>query len=175
MTDNDLLWQEKWSRSSFAPVVSNFYEVVSSYSKIRRCSLFGSDQDPLSSIWMASLSEAAGDCFREGLRILDYGCGVGRYCNFLAERLDRFEYYGIEKRGSSFRHGEQSIRVANRIFRKDPRAEFGFIESTLEIEAVARVDLVLLGSIFTHVSVAEVDRILTKIAPVLDRGGRIVF
>lgn len=175
MNDRDRLWQEKWSRSSFASPVSDFSAVVSRYSKLRKFSLFGSDEEPLSSIWMASLSEAVGEHFREGFRVLDYGCGAGRYCNFLAQRLNKFEYYGVEKRGSAFRHGEKSIRVANRMFRHDRRAQFGFIDSAVEAAAIDKVGVVVLGSVFTHVDINEVDRILAKLTPVVDRGGKVVF
>ena len=37
--------------------------------------LFGTDEEPSSSLWMASLSEAMGESFREGMAVLDYGCG----------------------------------------------------------------------------------------------------
>ena len=175
MNDSDHLWKEKWSRSLFKPEARDFHSIVSKYSETRNFLLFGSDEEPLSSIWLASLSEAAGDYFREGLKVFDYGCGAGRYCNFLEQRLESFEYYGVEKRGSSFRHGEKSIRVANRIFRHDRRARFGFIGSRLEKEAIENVDVVILGSIFTHVDFREVRHILAKLRPVIERGGKVVF
>jgi SAM-dependent methyltransferase len=172
---SDQLWQEKWSRTWFDSACPDFHNVVSHYAAARSFLLFGCDAEPLSSIWCACLSEAMGPRFREGLRILDYGCGAGRYCNFLSQRLKHFEYFGVEKRGSTFRHGEKSIRVANKIFRHDRRARFGLIDSQLEIEAIASVEVVILGSIFTHVDLREVRHVVNKLRPVIERGGRIVF
>ena len=175
MNDRDHLWIEKWSRNPFKPAARDFHGIVSKYSAVRNFSLSGSDEEPFSSIWLASLSEAAGQHFREGLRVLDYGCGAGRYCDFLDQRLENFGYYGVEKRGSSLRHGEKSIRVATRIFRHDRRARFGFIGSRLEEEAIRNVDVVVLGSIFTHLDFREVRQILAKLRPVIERGGTVVF
>jgi SAM-dependent methyltransferase len=175
MNDSDHQWKEKWSRNLFKPAARDFHSIVSKYSEARNFSLFGSDEEPLSSVWLASLSEAAGDYFREGLKVFDYGCGAGRYCNFLEQRLESFQYYGVEKRGSSCRHGEKSILVANGIFRHDRRARFGFIGSRLEEEAIENVDVVILGSIFTHVDFREVRHILARLRPVIERGGKVVF
>lgn len=86
-----------------------------------------------------------------------------------------FEYYGLERPGSASQHGEKSIKIARKPFRWDGRARFDLIGSPLESKALARVDNVVLGSIFTHVDFGELRRILEKFQPIVARGGKVVF
>jgi SAM-dependent methyltransferase len=116
-----------------------------------------------------------GNSFREGLIVLDYGCGAGRYAQFLRQRLKTFQYYGLEKQGSAFRHGEKSIKIARKLFRWDGRVKFDLIGSRLEATALAQSEVVVLGSIFTHVDSEELEHVLKKLQPVVTRGGKIVF
>ena len=171
----DPRWSEKWSTRPFSSWPRNFRRSLRLHGGFRLVAMYGTDTEPYSSVWLASLSEALGESFAEGMRVLDYGCGVGRYAHFLAQRLADFEYFGVEKGGSRYRHGERSVRATERIFRHDGRATFGLIGSDVEEEAVGQVDTVVLGSIFTHVDQDEVSRMLAKLEPVLDRGGKIVF
>src|SRR5207248_2040734 len=130
--------------------------------------------EPGSSLWLASLSEAMDESFRAGMTVLDYGCGAGRYAHFLRQRLKGFRYFGLEKPGSTFKHGEKSIKIARRLFRWVPRIRFDLIGSRLESVALERADLVVLGSVFTHVDLDEMQLILRKLQPVIARGGKIV-
>ena len=174
MNINDTLWVTKWSKKRFHQPVTGLYRAVLKrfFSKLES---YGSAEEPLSSIWLSSLSEAMGDFFREGMKVLDYGCGAGRYCDFLGDRLKKFIYYGVEKPGSTFQHGEQSIKFAKRFFWLNHHAKFGYIGSPTEAEAISNVDVVVLGSVFTHVDFEELRRILKKLEPVIKRGGIIVF
>jgi cyclopropane fatty-acyl-phospholipid synthase-like methyltransferase len=124
---------------------------------------------------MASLSEAMGESFREGMAVLDYGCGAGRYAQFFRQRLKRFEYYGLEKPGSSYQHGEKSIKTARKLFRWDRRVRFDLIGSPLESKAIARASVAVLGSIFTHVDFDELQSILKKLQQIISSGGKVVF
>jgi hypothetical protein len=110
-------WIDKWSKITFTPRLKDFEGAVHKYAKSKGFSLFGSDKEPESSLWLASLSEAMGDTFREGMSVLDYGCGACRYAQFLRQRLSTFHYYGLEKAGSANRHGEKAIKVARKLFR----------------------------------------------------------
>jgi len=134
---------------------------------------FGSDVEPDSSVWLASLSEALGEVFQEGIRILDYGCGNARYCNFLSERLANFTYYGIEPPGSSV--SENAIMRASLAYGHKPYVKLGFIGDAVEQEALTNVNVVILGSIFTHLLFDKFEEICDKFRPVLARGGRVVF
>ncbi len=171
----DPLWTEKWSRINFTPRLRDFSAAVRTNAAAKNLCLFGTDEEPGSSLWLASLSEAAGESFREEIAVLDYGCGAGRYAQFLRQRLRSFEYYGLEKPGSALQHGEKSIETARKLFRWDRRIRFNLIGSRLEAKALSRVSLVVLGSIFTHVDFDELRHILQKMRRVLSRGGKVVF
>jgi SAM-dependent methyltransferase len=171
----DPLWIDKWSKTPFTPRPLDFSAAIRKYAEGKDDCLFGSDQEPGSSLWLGSLSEAMGESFREGMTVLDYGCGAGRYAHFLRQRLKRFRYFGLEKPGSTFKHGEKSIKIARRLFRWAPGVRIDLIGSRLEADALARADVVVLGSVFTHVDLDELQLILRKLQPVVARGGRIVF
>jgi hypothetical protein len=175
MLITDQLWTEKWSKINFMPRLRNYYGAVSREAEAKKFQLFGTDEEPDSSVWMASLAEAMGNSFCEGMSILDYGSGAGRFAQFLRQRIRRFEYYGLEKPGSSFQHGEKSIKAGRKLFRWDRRIRFDLIGSRLESKALARVSVVVLASVFTHVDFGEMQRILTKFKPLIARGGKVVF
>jgi SAM-dependent methyltransferase len=136
---------------------------------------FGTDQEPQSTILLTIFSEAMRDSFKEKMKILDYGCGSGRYCNFLSQRISDFEYFGLEKPNSSTLWGEQAIRVALSHFAQDIRVNFGFIDTPLEKKAIENCDVVLLLSVFTHTSILETHRIIEKLLPLVLNGGKIIF
>src|SRR6266705_4055045 len=125
----DPLWTEKWSQIKFTPRLRDFSAAIRAAAAADDFGLFGSDEEPGSSLWLASLSEAMGTSFREGLTDLDYGCGAGRYAQFLRQRLKRFAYDGLERPGSDFRHGEKALAAARKLFRFDRRVRFGLIGS----------------------------------------------
>lgn len=170
----DRLWQDKWSKTRFTPSPLDFSAEVRKLAERNHHMLFGTDDEPGSSIWMASLSEAMGRSFREGMTVLDYGCGAGRYAHFLRQRLKNFKYYGLEKPGGEIRHGEQAIASGREIFQGDGRIVFGLLGEQLEAEAIERAGVVLLASIFTHIDLGEMERILLTLRPVTTRGGKIV-
>jgi len=172
---SDARWAEKWSKVRFSSPLQSFSAAVSRRAALLGFEGFGTDDEPGSSLWLASLSEAMGASFREGINILDYGCGAGRYAEFLRQRLEHFGYFGLEKPGSSFQHGEKSVAAAEDIFNGDNRISFGLIGSAFEASALARADVVVLGSIFTHVDFEELKLILEKFEPIVRRGGKVVF
>jgi hypothetical protein len=175
MLPTDSSWTDKWSPVKFVPRLRDFYQAVSKEAEAKKFQLFGTDAEPGSSIWLASLSEAMGDSFREGMNVLDYGSGAGRYAQFLRQRLKKFRYYGLEKPGSNVQHGEKSMKAGRKLFRWDRRIRFNLIGSQLEATALARASVVLLGSIFTHVDFSEMQDILKKFKPLVARGGKVVF
>jgi SAM-dependent methyltransferase len=171
----DPLWTEKWSKVAFTPPIQDFTAAVRKLSEKHGFQPFGEEDEPGSSLWLASLSEAMGDSFREGMIVLDYGCGAGRYAQFLRQRLTRFSYYGLEKPGSVVQHGERSIEAARELFEGDERAAFSLIGSPLETNALERADVAVLGSIFTHVDFDELKNILYKLEPIVARRGKVAF
>lgn len=166
MEFTDSLWKEKWSVTKYNPIVGG-----------QIGGWWGDDQEPNSSRWMASLSEAMGDGFKEGVCVLDYGCGCARYANFLSERLEDFTYYGLEMNVDNGKEscGVNAIKLAQSYFGKDKRIHLGFIEDEIEKEAFEKCDIILLGSVFTHIPIEEIEKINKKCMGTIDRGGIVVF
>lgn len=131
---------------------------------------FGSDEEPYSSLWMASLSAAMGSRFAEGMRVLDYGCGAGRYCNFLSGRLKEFTYYGVEPRDAQNIDGVSTLEIAKHWFGKEPRAKFDAIEDIDLADVLTHTDVVLLGSVFTHLLFEHATQIFDTLKSILDHG-----
>ena len=175
MQPSDPRWTGRWSKVHFSSPLQNFSSAVSKRAAELGFGGFGTDDEPESSLWLASLSEAIGERFCENSYFLDYGCGAGRYAEFLRRRLKHFGYFGLEKSGSDFQHGEKSLAAGKEIFHGDDRIRFGVIGSAFEANAFARADVVVLGSILTHVDLEELKRIFEKCEPVVQRGGKVVF
>lgn len=114
-------------------------------------------------------TESMGDFFKEGMKILDYGCGYAGYANFMSVYLKDFLYYGIEPKTSS--RAELILDRQN----VDKRVKLGLIGSDIEKEAYKVCDVILLDSIFTHLVFEDFEEIMDKFKPVLDRDGIVVF
>lgn len=149
-----------------------------SYPPVKK--IWGSDKEPLSSLWLASLSEAMGEHFGDEMIVLDYGCGRGRYGNFLGRRLSNFTYYGLEREGQSSKAISWLMEETSEL----ENVHFGFIGSDLEDEALGKANVVVLGNIFTHLlfQCKEESKhgdsfvtICNKFMPLVERGGVVVF
>lgn len=132
----------------------------------------GADTEPQSSLWMAYLSEGVGEHFQEGITVLDYGCGAARYANFLSGRLKEFTYYGVEPSNTQVGYWDSrnAIEVAREKLGHDPRVRLGHVGTELETEAIAKANVAVLGSVFTHIRIEQSLAILDKLSPILDRG-----
>lgn len=139
----DSLWINKWSIEPFERKISRHDERAKQFGIGR----LGCPMEPKSSLWCASLSEAMGPYFGEKMILTDFGCGKGRYCNFLTGHLYDFQYYGLEPSNG---YGPKNIVEARRLLGADERWEFGRLGSILEIEALEFSRVILLGSVFTH-------------------------
>jgi hypothetical protein len=166
MQPTDALWTEKWRHTPHPRIVEGRVPDIGSV---------GCDDEPLSSLWCACLAEAMGSHYREGMAVLDYGCGYGRFFNFLSGRLRTFRYYGLEVEGAPSGHGDACLAYLDRCFAADGRGRFSAVESALEREAIGTVNVVLLGSVFTHMDQEHLDRTFRKFLPVIERGGAVVF
>lgn len=163
---DDELWTQKWSHTPFDKVVAT---------RVPDVGAVGCDDEPVSSVWCAALAEAIGEHYREGMTLLDYGCGYGRMFNFLTGRLRDFTYYGLEVEGAATGHGERCLRYAIDTFGSDGRAVFGFSDSEVETRAIEESEIVLLGSVFTHMAHERFQSVFSRFDPVLERGGAVVF
>ena len=158
MKSNNPQWINKWANKKCSRPYPDFY--IHGY---------GSDSEPMTSYWMASLLNPMGDQFKEGVAILDYGCGGARLFNFIAGYLKNFNYIGAEPRGS------KELKIARAFFEDDPRALFITCESAIMSKVVLSCDVVILGSIFTHLLAEKCESILKSLWPVVDNGGMIIF
>ncbi len=133
----------------------------------------GSDWEPDSTKWCnALLRDGAGVKFRNGLHVIDWGCGYGRFYNWLSSKLERFYYYGFEPTGTT--NGDILINMCKEIYTGN--CEFGVIEDIEFVNrAVAKSDVVILGSIFTHITIENANEIIKTFKPLLNNGGYIVF
>jgi len=103
---------------------------------------------------------------RDGMSMIDFGCGSGRLAWALGREPIRIDYYGIDI--------EQ--RLLDYAKTKSP-AHFRFaLNLALHIPAAdASVDLVCAFSVFTHLQHTETYLYLNDIRRVLRPGGRLVF
>lgn len=126
----------------------------------------GSKRKELS--WIKSITDAMGDSFREGVRILDWGCGAGRLANWISKEVQDFEYLGIDIRTP---FGEQSIEAARSWLGRDPRVEFSYVDE-FDFDNGIEWDVVVLASVLTHIEPAQG---LTLLGDLITIAPKIVF
>ena len=163
---DDPQWQT-WSQERYPPIA------VPTWTQT-----YGSGDEPLSSLWCASLAHGFGPRFAEGVKVLDYGCGGARFANFLSRRLLDFVYIGVEPPNGSplDNHTCTNLQLCEATFGHDSRVRFGTIGSDLEAEAIERIaDVIVAGSIFTHLPFSAFREIVGKFQSALQRGGDFVF
>ena len=93
MEFNSDLWIKKWVVEYYSPIVLEYD---------KKGIIVGTDPEPRVSLCLASFAEAMGDKYKEGMRVLDYGCGSARFSNFLSKRLKEFYYIGLERMESDW-------------------------------------------------------------------------
>ena len=164
MKQNTEEWTNIWSIENYQPIAETWVSVG-----------HGTDEEPAQSLLLSAFSSAMREKYGEGMKILDYGCGTGRYANFLSKRLKDFQYIGLEKANSTQAWGEISVRDGLINAGHDDRFRLGFTESMLETKAIDECNVVLLLSVFTHTTIEETYRIILKLLPIVNRGGKIVF
>jgi SAM-dependent methyltransferase len=116
--------------------------------------------------------EAIGSHLRDGIALLDYGSGPGRFANYLSERVEQFRYWGIEQ-ATPF--GQYSTDYAISLFGSDHRLRFGVAGSAEDQEAREQADVVVLSSVFTHLDFTMYETLMAEFEPILSRGGIVVF
>ena len=117
-------------------------------------------------------ADAMGSSFKEGMKVLDYGCGFGDFGWYMENQLKDFTYYGVEPHG---RYGDSCLSKAKDNHGDNPRMSFGYIGEDLEAKAIEDVNVALLLSIFTHLGIDRTEQIMMKLLPIVERGGIIVF
>jgi len=147
-------WDEYWIKTKNVPLVGN--PSLGLYG--------GTNSEPLATIGMTAFLDAVKDKFVEGFSVLDYGCGAGILINPISERLNNFTYYGLEPIGGN---GPERINIGKEFF-IDSRVNFGFIESDFDGVIKNKIDSIILISIFTHLSIEDINSTLDKLTKVFE-------
>ena len=129
-------WNTYWNETHHAPVITTPLSAMYG----------GTNTEPLASIGMSCFLDAVREDFKEGYKVLDYGCGAGILGNFISARLQNFTYYGLEP---DTQHGHERIGLAKQ-YLTDKRFTFGYIETDFSVVSKQKLDSVILISIFTH-------------------------
>lgn len=98
-------------------------------------------------------------------RILDFGCGYGRVLRFLAAAWPEAEVYGTDMDAEGL--GFCTHHFSCYGFRTDLENGPRWVKP--------RFDLIWVGSVFTHLGVADCQRLIRHLAEFLAPGGLVVF
>ena len=137
----------------------------------------GSDEEPYSTEWCKCLSKGRRD--KTSYRIIDWGCGYGRFLiHIIKGGIRDARYYGFELRGKT--HGELLINFCQENYsHKDIERysiKFGHVDNEELIEdAKNNCTTMLLGSVFTHLNVESSIAILERFDDFIVSGGEIIF
>ena len=121
--------------------------------------------------WLRNLFQAAE--LEENDHVFDYGCGNARLANFMSTRLVNFTYYGLEMNTG---HGRFHDENAKRWLGADPRITLGYLDDESAFQdALVSSNVVILGSVISHLGVDDAMVVFRRLKSVLHRCGRIVF
>jgi SAM-dependent methyltransferase len=141
-------WHDYWKNEPSTPIHPNPPKEIYN----------GTREEPAASMCLATFMEPIKNKFKDGFKILDYGCGQGALANFISKRLDNFKYIGLEP---NYEWGNIKLETARQYF-SDDRVEFGYCEDILDYKD-SGVDAIMLLSIFTHLDEAQVTSILDNL------------
>ncbi len=108
----------------------------------------GSRIEPFNTQWLTGQVKAFGPHFKEGLRLLDYGCGICRFANFASQFLKDFTYVGLELNN---KHGNRCKDMMQKHLGHDPRLTFDFVDNLDKY--IDNLNIALFGSVFTHTTI----------------------
>lgn len=146
-------WNEYWVNTKYKPLYQNPPAEVYG----------GTNFEPLASIGMSCFTDAIRTQFKEGITVIDYGCGAGILANFISERLENFNYFGLEP---STGWGPNRINLGRHYF-NDPRVTFGYTDIDFKsIIETHKVDSIILISVFTHLIIEDIYKILDELREV---------
>lgn len=107
---------------------------------------------------------ASGRKFSDVRRCLDFGCGYGRILRQLCERIPARWITAMDLDPVAVRFCRNEFGVRTRISSRH-----------IDDLRLASYDLIWVGSVFTHLPPADVDRLLEKLGGALSPGGVLVF
>jgi cyclopropane fatty-acyl-phospholipid synthase-like methyltransferase len=132
----------------------------------------GSDFNPWSDKWCDVLLSNTG-LFKNGMKLIDWGCGYGRVYMYLNKHFTDFTYYGFELPGEY--NGNILIETARKKYQNDTRAHFDYIDSPSVDTAFKQCNAMILGSVVTHLSIEDSLSLFHRFLPFLENGGIVVF
>ena len=101
---------------------------------------------------------------KKNLKILEFGCGIGRNLSYLAEISEYCEVYGYDI-------SPESLKIAER---ENPNAHIITSEQELE-EYSESFDLIFIAGVYHHIAVGLRESITTNIRKLLKDDGKLVI
>ncbi len=129
---------------------------------------FGTDTEPASSIWCASLLDGVRDLLIDNFGLLDWGCGDGRCFSFLSSRFRNFTYFGVEPYNDN---GLFCRLKTKRLFGADRRFRFGYVGDEICLAGLAATKIAVMGSVATHMSLQQFGLLLQRFKGFFAGGG----
>lgn len=119
-------------------------------------------------ILLPALRNLSAKWLRPGTRVLDVGCGTGKFASQLAEECQKIEVLAIDTSGYSIQIAKEKRAIlANLTF------ECSSVESFVEEHGSRRFDLIVANMLFQNV--ASLDAALQACGKLLEKDGALVF
>ncbi len=106
-------------------------------------------------------------------RLLDVGCGAFRGGVKLIPYLDPGNYWGIDKNAALLDVGWSVELEGAGLTTLQPREQLVALDDFEFVSLGVQFDYAIAQSVFTHLSLNRIRRCLARLAPCLDRGGRL--
>ena len=125
--------------------------------------------DPIARhLWESKQLYSVFDCLHPSCSVLDYGCGgKGTLQYTLFNHFPNAKYYGLDT---------NNIRFDDNIVFKLKNYDNVYFKDISELSTtLPKVDCMLLGSVFTHLGLKEIENVLNKTLPYYDKGFQLGF
>lgn len=110
------------------------------------------------------------DCLKDNCSILDYGCGGnGTLRHTLFKHCPNSKYYGLDIK----LEGVDNLGFNNNIKKIENNTYFGYVNELNNV--LHKVDGMVMGSVFTHLSLDKMTEILDMTLPHYERGFQLGF
>jgi SAM-dependent methyltransferase len=111
------------------------------------------------------------DCLTADCSILDYGCGgMGTLQYTLFNHYPNAKYYGLD---IDYEGPDNAGFNETRLLNNSGNSYFGYINELENI--LPKVNAMIMGSVFTHLSLSKMTEVLDKLLPHFERGLQLGF